>query len=46
MAERAVRGVMVEQGAQGAMAEQVVQGATAGQPLWPWPRHSARPLEP
>ncbi len=46
MVEQAVRGVMVEQGPQGAMAEQVVHGATAGQPLWPWPRHLARPLEP
>ncbi len=28
------------------MVEQGAQGVTAGQPLWPWPRHSARPLEP
>ncbi len=29
-----------------AMVEQGAQGVMAGQPLWPWPRHSAWPLEP
>ncbi len=46
MAEWAVQGAVAEQAVQGGMAERAVQGAMAGRPLWPWPRHSARPLRP
>ncbi len=46
MEEQAVHGAMVEWAVQCAMAEQAVQEAMAGWPPWPWPRHSARPLQP
>ncbi len=46
MAVQGAQEAMAVQGAQEAMAVQGAQEAMAGGLSWPWPRPSARPLQP